>query len=437
MLDNIKVWFYGTRTVKIKNKKGSKKNKGAVVTRKEFFRLPEENLKDAKGFHLFVRKSKRAKWIRATEEIETFPSGIRSQASKIDYISAVAVIALEAFFPPKKISVQYVPEAPVKLPKEKEPKVGYYIADEEEVEEFIQETKPKVVLPPVPEEPKISLTKKHFSELMSRIVVDEYDAMNIEWNNERVDRIINKLWKNYSHAPHLLTSELFRRNIVIQEIKEYRLEELQEIQKSSLLEFQKKLSELDVTLDPDVVEGKTRVQLKEILNARGMKSDKDFTVKKTDEEGNEFLADRQTLFTQIVTEYEEFIQVNADDIKDNQEMLNLAISKVRDDVRKLFTEAIDKGIFTLSMESEYAIRLIMPLVDSRGELPKTYKSQDNKSSSGYGYSTTRRVVASIDDLDDLIDSMFTELPKAVARYINVNAAGGIGFTGFTIERLLK
>ena len=169
-----------------------------------------------------------------------------------------------------------------------------------------------------------------------------------------------------------------------------------------------------------------------------MRDENELTMVKRDRMTDKpYIADRQTVFTQVVVDYNEFIQVNSDDISGNQEMLTMAVEKVAKDVKKIFVEAIDKGIFTLSEDSEYAVRLVIPMLDSTGEIPTHYFDRNGAETTGYGFSTTRRVISSLEDLDALIEDLFSDLPMVVARYVLVNSAAGMGFTGFMIERLLK
>ena len=218
MLDNIKVWFYGTRTVKIKRTKNSKGNRGASSTRKEFYRLKDSEIGKAKGFHLFVRKSKRSNWIRVSDAVERFPAKIRSISDKVDFLSTYTAFAVSDFLP-SFTSVDYVPETERLKPRPVEvyekPEEGYFVADEEEIEKVIADTAPKVELPPLPEEPYYSITKKQFYPLVSGIILEQIKDFTPKWSDARINEFVDKLWFSYSEHPHFITSDLFRKNIVL------------------------------------------------------------------------------------------------------------------------------------------------------------------------------------------------------------------------------
>lgn len=443
MLDTIKVLFYGTRKVENKQTKKSKKVKGRASPKKEFYRLGEDEVGKAKAFHLYVRKSKRSQWIRATDELEVFPSVIRSIDDKIDYVATIAELALEAFYPPKKIRK---PEPVIaKVPPIITPEPEIEVASEEEVEAFLAESEARLDYPSLPEEPRVSITKKQFSGIMANFILDELNAIGTKWTAKRINALIAKLWRGYSKQPYLIASGDFARNLVIKEIIDIRQEEAFEKAKTLQDDFRKQLESLDVSLDPDIVGGDVRVQFKEVFNKQRMKKEDEMEMTKRDRKTDKpYTAPRQAVFTQVVVDYNEFIQVNSDDILGNQELLKMSIDKVRSDVYKIFKESLDKGIFSFGDEPEYSVRLVMPMLNTNGEIPEYYlndktkdKLNQQRETTGYGYSTKRMTVSSLDDLDDLMDELFADLPATIARYVAVNSAIGMGFTGFMIERLLK
>lgn len=424
MFENIRVSLYGTRAeVDNKSKSKSKKSRAKAPTAKKYVAISSSDIKNAKAFHVFYRKSSRSKWIRLTDELEAFPSVVRSIRDKSDFIEMFSSYLIETYFPKKA--------APKKaLPIEK-PEKGVKIQAPEVPE------KVKLELPKLPAEPRVVSTRRQVIPKLALIIYDELAGRGISWPEKRIDNMLRKLWRGFSKHPHLLTSDEFRRNIVTQEIIEQSKKERKGKAASLQDKFRKDLAEMEISLDPKIVGGEVRVQLKEVFNKMDMRSDDDQTRPVFNEKFQRVEVDRQILFVHVITEYDEFIQVNADDIQSNQVMFKEAINKVRGDVTKLFSDAIEKGVFSLGVGEKYSIRLLTPMIDTQGDVPRTYLDRNGNQTSGHGFGTARREVKDFDDLDELIDDMFGDLPRILARYVSLNSALGIGFTGFVIERLLE
>jgi len=454
MFENIRVSLYGTRAeVDTKSKPKSNKGRAKAPTVKKYIAIPSSDIKNAKAFHIFYRKSPSSKWVRLTDELSVFSSINKSNASKRAFIDLETEFWKSEKFPEKKIKEPSKEEPPKKEPPKKEPPKKEPSKKEPpekvppEEETFEQKggrsrpEKPKkkieLELPKLPSEPRVVSTRRQVIPKLALIIYNELDARGISWPEKRIDNMLKKLWRGFSKHPHLLTSDEFRRNIVTKEIVEQTRKERKEATTGLQDKFRKELTDKEISLDPSIVKGSVKVQIKEVFNKLNLEDENDQTRTVFDEKLNKVEIDRQILFVQIVAEYDEFIQVGADDIESGQEMLMDAINKVKRDVTKIFNEALDKGVFSYSEGPQYSIRLLTPMIDVRGEVPRTYIDRKGNQTSGNGFSTTRHEINDLDDLDDLIDELFSDLPKILARYVALNSALGVGFTGFVLERILR
>ena len=441
MFNNVRISLFGLRKPKTETRKKSRKVKGASSPKKKLVQIPDSEIANAKAIHIFYRTSPRANWVRATDDLIQIPALFKSKASKIDFVESTAQFYFNELVDygiikvpkPKKVKEPKAPKAP--KPKPVKPTPQEPIASPEDFEEIIAETSAHVNLPELPEKPRTLITKKQFWPLIRFLIVDELNMIGSEWSQKRIEQFIQILWNNYSDKPHLIVSDQFRRNLVIHEIAELTKKERAERALVAQESFREKLQNKEVTLDADTTAGRVTVQYKEVFNKERMSSPDDMTMVKYDKESKQrYLADRQSIFAQVVCDYDEMIQVDSDDIIGGQEMLDIAIQKIRDDVTKLFNQAIDNGVFSFGDEPEYSVRLSIPLLDKNGEVLPAYYNRDGELRSGWGYSTHRMTIGSIDDLDDLIDTLFKDIAKDIAKYIQVNSAGGMGFSGFLIER---
>jgi hypothetical protein len=435
MSENVKVALYGTRTAVVnKPKSKSKQVRARAPTPKKYVQIASDDYKNAKAFHAFYRKTPRSKWIRLTDDLEVFPSIIRSVKDKTEYHEMLSNYLIDVYFPKKKAPPKIPkPPKPPKIPKEPKEREVFYVTPKEP-------ERAELELPGLPAEPRITPVKGEVIPKLALIIFDELSGRGYFWPKARINNMINKLWKGFRHHPHLLLSDDFRRSIVVKEILDQSKEERLAGHKDFQEKFRQELAEKEISLDPEIVGGTVKVQLKEVFNKFNLKKDdKDAqTIEMYDPTTLKHVQiDRQIMFVQVVTEYDEFIQVNKDDIESGQEMLNIAVDKVKRDVTKIFTEALEKGIFSFDNNPQYSVRLITPMIDVRGEIPDTYLDRDGNKTSGHGFSTSRMEVRNLDDLDDLLNELFDDLPKILARYVALNNAMGVGFTGFVIERILR
>jgi hypothetical protein len=285
---------------------------------------------------------------------------------------------------------------------------------------------------------------------MRRIIYDELMSIDSQWPEERVEQLITKLWGAYGASSHLVANEDFRRNLVIYEIQEYK-KSLSEKRDQKLTEaFRQKLMNKEVTLDSDI-DADVIVQFKEVFNKQQMTDPSDMK-KLAIENGQVVLKDRQSFFVQVVAEYHSLLLVGANELLDPdieedfaEEMGDWAFEKVKEDVIKLFDEAVKKELFAYGPDAKYSIRLVLPIMDSKGQIPSTYKASsfEDKVTTGYGYSTVRRVVSNRHDLYSLVNEIFEgsenkqSVKKAMARYVAVNFAMGFAIVGFMIERFIS
>jgi hypothetical protein len=392
-----KVWLYGTRADK---------------TKKTLIRIADDALSRARGFHLFIKKSSRSKWARVTPGVELFPSGFRSKFDKQIYIdSYIDAVRSELDF---KKEPPAIPEPP--------PQIGPEIKE--------------IELPELPKEPRVTLTKKQFNAQMSRILYDELDLENMKWSANRIDSFVNKLWKSYSHAPHLINSEQFRRGLVTKEIKRLRDKRLRKKEGELETAYRKSLEQKDISLEPGEMGGNVKIIFKEVFNTQGMKTPDELTMK-TLENGLIIEKERQSAFTQVQVDYDKLMVISKDQLLGNDKMADIAFDKVRKDIDKLFTQALEKGLFKGSNTPEYSIRLLVPLLDGRGEIPVDYYSKKGRKRTGHGFSTVREKIKSRKDLNTILDGLFSSVRPALARYIKLNRSAGFMIAGFTIERLIR
>jgi hypothetical protein len=394
-----KTWLYGTRAVK---------------TNKTLIRIPESEISKAKGFHLFVKKSPRSQWKRITNEIELIPGIFRSKIDKQIYIESF-IETVRVALGPKRTKA---PPAPLPPPKP-EP-----------------EEKKEITLPDLPKEPRVTLTKKQFNAQMSRILYDELDLENMKWSNRRIDNFIDKMWRSFSHAPHLVTSEQFRRSLVTKEIKRIRDKKLRKKEGEMEDAFRKELNLRDVSLDPSEVGGDVKVVFKEVFNTQNMSDPEDMTMK-TLQDGLIVDKERQSAFAQIHVEYDKLMAISKDQLLANDNIAEMAFAKTRSDIEKLFNQAIEKGLFKGSEVPEYSIRLLVPLVNGKGEIPADYYSKKGKKRAGHGFSTIREKIKTKKDLKNVLDNLFASVRPALARYMKLNKSAGFMISGFSIERLIR
>jgi hypothetical protein len=379
-----KIWLYGTSADK-------------TSKTKKYVRISDKEISKAKGFHFFIKKSKRSKWQRITEDLELIPSDFKLKLDKEIYVQS--------------------------------------FTDSVKEELGILEEEKEVSLPPLPEEPRVTLTKDQFDAQISRILYDELGAINKKWTNRRIDSFVDKLWKSYKHAPHLINSEAFRRGLVSKEIHDYANREALKKEKSLQEEFRKKLENKEVSLDP-IVDAEVDVKFKEVFNFQRMKSKNDPTI--TERVGQDLIEkDRQNAFSQINVDYKEMIKLDRADILGSQSLADIAFSKVRKDITKLFDEAMRKGLFKPSNSPEYIIRLQVPLIKANGQIPESYLNRKNQRKSGYGFSTSRVIIRNEKDLKRTLDNLFNEMKPALAKYVKLNNSAGVLVSGFSIERLLR
>ena len=399
----INVWLYGTRAEKVK-------------TNKKLVRLSSDEISRAKAFHIFVRKTSRSQWVRVTDEVEMIPSSIRSKLDKEIYIESYTQAVQEQLAPAKR----EVPAPKKKEPKKKEPKP-----------EPLPE---KLKLPPIPKPPRIQFTKKQFEAQIRRILYDELDVTNTKWSDERADAFIDKLWKSFKHAPHLLVSENFRRGLVTQELQNIKSKKAKKKKKELEEIFREKLQKKELSLNA-MVGGQVDIKFKEVFNKTRMRSPDDQTIAVLDRD-QIVEVDRQKAFAQVVVDYDKSIAISATDILGKKTIADEAFAKVRADVENLFNESIEKGLFRPGKEPEYSVRLLVPLISSKGDIPTDQLSKKGKKRLGYGYSTVRQTVKTKEDLKLMLDNLFDSVKPAMARYVRLNNARGFMISGFTIERLI-
>lgn len=417
-----KVWLYGTRTDKTKSKE------------KKLIQIPSTALSRAKAFHVFLKKSPRSKWRRVTTVPIEIPSFIRSNLDKELFIDSVA----------ESIKIEYLPVSKVPPTKPPTPPLLPILPKEKEVE-----------LPELPTEPRLTLTKKQFEAQMARILYDELDLQNLKWSESRIDSFIRKLWRAYSHAPHLIASESFRRSLVTQEIK--RIRDMRAKKKRGKLEeaYRKELEKKEVSLDTEDVAGEVKVQFKEVFNTQYLpkplspQEQEELTPEQQKERTNRELKiksledglvvekERQAAFAQVIVDYDKSIIVGKESLFASDEISAIAFGKVRKDMEKLFSQAIKKGLFKETTEPEYSFRVLIPLVDGNGDIPKTAESRPGKKRSGHGFSTTRVSIRNRRDLRKALDELFESMVPALTRYIKLNNSVGFMISGFSIERLIK
>lgn len=421
-----KVWLYGTRTAKTKSKE------------KKYIRLPSEQIAKAKAIHIFIKKTPRSAWKKITDDLLEIPSFIRSKVDKEIYIdSLVETIKLEYLPKPKKKPEPKL-ERPIVLPPPPKP------AKEKKVE-----------LPRLPEEPRVSITKRQFEAQLARVLFDELDLQNLKWSKQRINSFISKMWRAYNHAPHLIAREDFKRELVTKEIKRVK-DALAKKERGQLEEaYRKELDSRDVSLDPEDVAGEVKVQFKEVFNTQYLprpldpreesqltpeqrrERDKRQLQIKTLQDGMVVDKDRQAVFAQILVDYDKSIIVGKDALFGSDEMSTMAFNKVREDMEKLFSQAIKKGLFRESSDPEYSFRVLVPLVDSKGHIPESALSRSGKKRVGHGFSTPRVKIKNRRDLRKALDDLYESMLPALTRYIKLNHSAGFMIAGFSIERLIK
>jgi hypothetical protein len=406
MAMQFRIWLYGSRP-KVKSKKKISKKKKVVSSPSKLVRLADDEFRYAKGFHFYVKKSPRSKWIRVTDSIELFPTGFRSILDKQIYIESFQSAIEDALSPKKEVALP--------LPESKaEP----------------------LKLPDLPEEPKVSITKKQFYGQMGRIILDELGAENIKWSDKRIDNFIDKLWRNYSHAPHLLVSEEFRRGLMTQEIVKLKKAEAKKKRLNLKHKFIKELVKQGLTDNTDIG-GKVEIKFKEVFNFRNMKKPDDETItvlKDVDGFTRVVEEDRQKSFAEVIATYDKMMFMDKTDLSKKKPE---TLEKVRADIKKLFNEAVEKELFRLGDDELYSVRLVVPLVMKDGTIPNEYLNRHREKVSGHGYGTTRMEIKNENDINKLIDSMFESMHDALIKYIRFNNAAGIAVSGFMIERVLS
>jgi hypothetical protein len=424
MFNNVRIWLYGLRNREVDKRKKSKKISGRAAPKKQLVRIADDDIAQAKAIHIYYRTSPRANWVRVTDEIIDIPSIFRSKALKFEFINSTA-----QFFINELVDYGIIKAPPIEKP---------IIATPEELDDTLAKTRARVNLPVLPEEPRVSITKKEFEGRIALIIIEELEAIGSKWTNKRITTLINNLWKKYSKQPHLLVSDQFRINLVIHEIGEITKRERAKKAEIAQESFREILQNKDVTLDADATGGKVSIQYKEVFNKQGMVTGNEMQMEAYDKVSKlEYTKNRQSVFAQVVCDYDEMIEVNAEDVLSDQGLLNIAVQKVKDDVVKLFKQALDGGVFAFTKEAEYSARLSIPLINAKGEILSSYENRKGEIKSGWGYSTHRVTVSSMADLEDLIELLFGDIAKDIAKYIQVNSAAGIGFSGFLIERKIS
>lgn len=386
----IKVWLYGLGVGKTKLKK--------------LKRISLDEISRAKAFHVFARKLPKGKWQRITTDIEFIPSTERSKTDKIIYIDSFVSFVqeeLEPSPPPEAIELK---------------------------------------LPEVPKPKRVSKTKKQFTKEVSKLLKTEAKKTGIKYSDNRALNFIDKLWTNFSKAPQIIISELFKNNLIIQEIKRIRDTEKRkkkkEKDKKLQEQYRQKLQNKEFSLTP-LVGGEVEINFKEIFKTDELRSPNEQTISilnKTTGEYEEL--DRQTAFVQINVEYDSMIYISSEQALDDDTATDYYIEKVKQDMYNLFDEAIDKGLFRPSKKSQYLFRLIVPLLDAKGMIPETYKNRDKEKASGQGFSIPRQIIKTKEDLELTLDFLFSFLRPAMARYIKLNHMSGYAIAGFSMERLL-
>ncbi len=434
-------WLFGLRS-------------GSTRTNKKLVRLSSDDFKNAKAFHIFFRKTPRSAWQRLTDEPEVFPPGVRSNSAKEMFLDTcsdmiaqeiapakalkkkapVEIVAPEKKAPKKKVSEEKSLPSKPSSKKIKEKSLEELLLEDFEklIEEEVEEEIKEIHLPAVPKPGKITLTKKQFEAQLARILFDELDSENIKWSNRRMNHFIEKMWRGFKHAPHLIADEKFRRQLVTMEL--VRMKKAKKPSKSLDDVFRKKLENKEVTLDSNVG-GHVDIKYKEIFNMQNVRRKDEPTIAVI-EDGMIKEKDRQTAFAQISVDYDKNILVRAGEMMSKQKTLE-SFSKVRADIETVFNEAIQKGVFKPSDEPDYAVRILVPLLNGKGEIPEDYINKKGQRKSGHGYSTARHKVKSKRDLDEFLDVLFDGLQPAMARYVRLNHSSGYMIAGFTIERILK
>ena len=389
-----KFWLYGT---------------SAGKTKKTLKRIADDAFAKAKAFHIFIKKSPRSKWMRITDELQEIPGFIRAKADKELYIQSMAESIAEALTPKPK-------PKPKPTPKPK--------------------PKKEIELPDLPSEPRVTLTKNQFKAQMSRILYDELDLDNLKWSENRIDSFINKMWNSFRHAPHLIASEQFRRSLVTKELKRIKDKKLRKKAGEMEEAFRKELEKREVSLDPGEVSGEVKVQFKEAFNAERMKSPNDMDITMI-ENGLLVEKPRQKAFAQVNVEYDKLMSIGKESLLANDSIVNIALAKTRSDMEKLFDQSIDKGLFKYGEVPEFSFRLLVPLVDGKGEIPADYLAKKGKRRTGFGYGTAREKIKNKKDFKKILDDLFSNVKVALAKYIKLNRSSGFMIAGFTIERLLQ
>jgi len=413
-------WLYGLRS-------------GSTKTSKKLVRLGSDDFKNAKAFHIFYRKSPRSSWKRFTDEPEFFPGGVRSQSAKEMFIETYTDILAQEI-QPKKVVKEKKPEKKAKkvskkVSKKKSKKPVEVVEEKVEVEEEVKELK----LPDVPKPPRVTLTKKQFEAQLARVLVDELDYENQKWSDSRINRFLQKMWRGYKHAPHLIANEDFKRKLVSLELVKKKKGKRARIGEDE--KYRRMLQEKEVSIDSDV-EGDVEIKYKEVFNHQRERRKNEPTIAVI-ENGLIVEKDRQTAFAQITVDYDKNIMIKANEALGNKENSEKAFSKLRNDIESVFNEAIRKGVFKPGEDPEYAIRVVVPLVSRRGVIPTEYHDKRKEKRTGHGYSTVRRKVKTKRDLDMLVNELVSGLIPAMARYVRLNHSAGYMIAGFMIERLLK
>jgi hypothetical protein len=433
MQSEFKIWLYGLRA-------------GKTKTDKKLTRLASDDLRSARAFHVFYRKTPRSAWKRLTSDPEIFPSEIRSISNKKDFIETYADIVVESLAPKPKKKATPKPKkkatpkpkkkpAPKPTPKKKpEPSLEDLILEdfEELLKQEEEEEKLELRLPPTPPAPRVGMTKKQFSAQLSRIIMDELSFEKVTWNNKRIDAFIDRMWRGYKHAPHLIANEDFRRHLVTTEIVRIR----QKKKRISMDEqFRRKLQNKEITMETKVG-GIVDLRYKEIFNKQSMRRPDDMTMPVLGEDGI-VQKDRQVAFAQVVVDYDKNMLITALQAQASKKVQNEAFLKLKNDMQSLFKEALDKGIFKESDESDYAIRVMVPLINNRGEIPLEYKRERGEKTMGHGVSTVRMPVSDMKDLDVLIEDTISQIKTTMAKYVRLNHSFGYVIAGFSIERILR
>lgn len=386
----IKVWLYGLGTAKTKSK--------------NLKRISLDEISRAKAFHVFIRELPKGKWKRITSEPELIPTTERSKADKRLYIDSYVSFVQEEL-------------EPTPLPEEIELK-----------------------LPEIPKPKRVSKTKKQFTREVSKLLKTEAKKAGVKYSDNRVLNFIDKLWASFSKAPQIVLSDLFKNNLVIQEIKRItdseKRKKKKEKDKKLQEQYRKKLQDKEFSISP-LVDAKVEIKFKEIFRTDKLRKPDEQTISLLDRSIGEYEEiDRQTAFVQINAEYDAMIYISAEQALDDDTATDYYIEKVKQDMYKLFDEAIEKGLFRPSNKSQYLFRLIVPLLDAKGMIPETYKNIENKKAVGQGFSIPRQIIKTKEDLELTLDYLFSFLRPAMARYIKLNHMSGYAIAGFSMERLL-